>query len=131
VSQIRPTYFGIAVSTIKYINVWILTKLIGRIRVIMQLFMDLSAVQCTPTGRLNLEKYMQTLRKLRYNIRKSIKANGLLTPLQIGRFEWQLIPVCIPQTASRSTMRSQSMCRTESDTGPERFETLHRTLWFL
>jgi hypothetical protein len=51
VTQVRPTYFGIGVSMIKYINSWILTKFTERIRVIMQLFMDLFAVQCMPTGR--------------------------------------------------------------------------------
>lgn len=51
VTQIGPIYFGIRVNTIKHINILILTKFTGRIQVIIQLFMDLFAVQCTPTGR--------------------------------------------------------------------------------
>jgi hypothetical protein len=43
----------------------------------MQLFMDLFAVQCMPTGRCHWD----------ITTEKNIKMNGLLTPLERGRLD--------------------------------------------
>jgi hypothetical protein len=95
-----PIYFGIRVTMLSYINIWILTNFTERTQVVTQLFTDLFTVQCMPTGISLPRKNERTPHKICYEVHKSITRNGWLTPLLRRRFEWYTDIVCFPQTAS-------------------------------
>jgi hypothetical protein len=99
VTQIRPTYFSIRVNTIKYSNIWILTKFTERIWVIMQFFMDLFPCPLEDCiGKSGCRPFEKSIIKFT----EVLKWKVLLTPLQRGRLEWYTNTVCHPQTDSRS-----------------------------
>jgi hypothetical protein len=80
-----------------------------RIRIIMQLFMDLFAVQCTPSGRLHwditIEKSVYSLfEKSIITFTKVLELKSLLRLLQRRRLEWRIDAVLIPQTEFRSSV---------------------------
>jgi hypothetical protein len=76
VTQIWPLYFGIRVTMLNYINIWILNNFIETIWVIMQLFIDLYAVQCMPTGRHH--QNIATVKKWRLFTKSMVKYTGVL-----------------------------------------------------